>query len=104
MEMVILVLLLGAVTYRVARFILLDTMIDGVRDRMMEWLDKRSARFLYRKLLELFTCPFCITVWVSGGAALLTRVFVGPFAMPVWVWLASATFALVLWAIIDPDE
>jgi len=104
MEVVILTLLLGAVTYRVARFILLDTMIDGVRDKMMEQLDKRSAKLLYRKLLELFTCPFCITVWVAGGATVLTRLFVGPFPMPVWVWLAAATISLVLWAIIDPDE
>jgi hypothetical protein len=102
-EMVMLSVLLGAVTYRVGRFIVLDTMIDGTRDKMIGWLEARSEKLLYRKLVELFGCPFCITVWVSAGAVATTRLFAGPIGMPVWVWLATATSALVFWRVVDSE-
>lgn len=102
-ELIVLPLLLGAVTYRVARFLLLDTMIDGSRDKAIEFLDKRSDKVVYRKLLELFTCPYCITVWVAAGSVAVTRLFVGPLPMPVWLWLGAATVSLLIWAVIDPE-
>lgn len=109
-EVFILILILGLVTYRVARFIVLDTLIDGTRDKVLDTLEKKHGRagdskkaLLYSKLTDLLGCPFCITIWVSAGACLATRIFVGSFPMPVWVWLATAATALIPWNYIDSE-
>jgi hypothetical protein len=102
-ELLILIVVLGLVTYRVSRFIVLDTLWESWRDRLHAWLMSKPA--LWRiKLHELLGCPFCVTIWVSAGACLLTRWFVGSFAMPVWAWLGAATFALVVWEYVDAEE
>lgn len=103
-ELFLLTVILGAVTYRVARFIVLDTLIDGTRDKAQGWLEARIDKLAWRKLLELSGCPWCITVWVAGAATLATRIFVGSFPMPVWVWLGAATWGLVFWKIIDSED
>jgi hypothetical protein len=102
-EVLMLSVILGAVTYRVGRFIVLDTMIEGTRDKVIGWFEARSDKLLYRKIVELFGCPFCITVWVAAGAVFTTRLFVGSTPMPVWVWLATATTALVFWRVVDSE-
>jgi hypothetical protein len=102
-QLLILIVILGLVTYRVSRFIILDTLIEGWRDVFHSWLLSKPK--LWRvKLEELLGCPFCVSIWVSAGACLLTRWLVGSFAMPVWVWLGAATVALVVWEIIDAEE
>lgn len=102
-EIVMLTVILGAVTYRVGRFIVLDTMIDGTRDKFIGWLEARSNKLAYAKIMELFGCPFCITVWVAAGAVFTTRIFAGSFPMPIWVWLATAATALVFWRVVDSE-
>lgn len=110
-ELLVLIIILGLVTYRVARFIVLDTLIDGTRDKVIDWLERRQSvalnadksGLLWAKLVDLIGCPFCITIWISAGAVFATRIFVGSFAMPVWVWLATAAFALLPWNYIDSE-
>lgn len=101
-ELILFVILLGLVTYRVSRFIVLDSLIDAQRDWAFAKLETRTSWWA-EKLYELITCPYCITIWVAAGATVATRMFVGSFPMPVWVWLGAATVSLVAWRIVDPE-
>jgi hypothetical protein len=96
----ILLVVLSAVSYRVGRFIALDTLIDNPRARLLLWLGDRGAAC--RKIAELIGCAYCVTIWTSAGAVAITTLFVD-VRFPVWVWLASATGALVFWSIIDSE-
>lgn len=92
---------LGLVVYRVTRFIGLDTLIERTRERVIDRLE--SKRRLWReKLAELITCPFCATIWVSAGATAAYHFDLLPDF--VWWWLAAATIALIIWAIIDSED
>jgi hypothetical protein len=117
----LLLILCSAAVYRISRFVVLDTMIEGTRDKITTRLatatdsqgrrrviNKGEAAFELiplwrRKLLELIGCPWCVTVWVAGAVTLLTHFIVEPVPAPVWFWLAIASLALVLWAIIDSE-
>jgi hypothetical protein len=94
--------LLGAAAYRLGRFVVLDTMFEGTRDRVVDSLESRSHKLFYAKLLELIRCPFCISVWTSGATTLVTFLTAG-LAYPLMVWAAASVFALVFWRIIDPE-
>jgi hypothetical protein len=98
----ILVVILSAVTYRVGRFIALDSMFEGTRERVYAWLLGHD-RFIWHKIAELLGCPYCITVWVAAATCFAYRVAVEPFAAPVFVWLAVSTGALIFWAIVDSE-
>lgn len=100
----ILLIVLSLVTYRVARFIILDTLIEAPRDRLFDWIERRPGK-LWRKLLELLGCPFCLTIWVAAAAVALTDWLAGDVPMPIWMWLAAAAGALIVWRIVDyePD-
>ena len=102
-ELFLLTVILGAVVYRISRFLVLDTLIDGTRDKVQGWLEARIDNIVWRKLLELSGCPWCVTIWIAAGATATTRMFVGSFPMPVWVWLGAATWALMFWRAIDPE-
>jgi hypothetical protein len=100
---IVLVFVLSAVTYRVGRFIVLDTMIDTPREKLMVWLEEHP-RWLWAKLYELIGCPWCVTIWVAAGAVGLQTWVVGGVPVPVWTWLAVASGSLVWWTIIDNDD
>jgi hypothetical protein len=94
--------LIGAIAYRLGRFIVLDTMFEGTRDRAVDYLEARSHKLFFAKVLELVRCPYCITVWTSGAVcATVSLVSTLPFGLLVWG--ASSTVALVLWRIVDPE-
>lgn len=98
----VMIVVLSAVTYRVGRFLVLDTMIEGTRDKVYGNLAHRP-QFFWQKVLEMLGCPYCITVWIAAGACLTWRIFVGSFAAPVFVWLAVCAGALVFWNYIDSE-
>jgi hypothetical protein len=99
----LLLFIMACVTYRVSRFIILDGMIAGTRTKVVNWLDFRAHKLIYRKLAELLECPYCVTIWVSAGTVLITSVYVD-IPLPVWVWLAVGTGALMIWSFVDNDE
>lgn len=99
----IFVIVLSLVVYRVARFIVLDSLIDGTRENITVWLGHRSHRW-WHKLLELIGCPFCVTIWISAFTLIAYRIFVDDFPIPVFTWLAVAAGALIPWRIIDWEE
>jgi chromate transport protein ChrA len=101
----IMIVVLSAAVYRVGRFIILDTMFEGTRAQVFGRLAMRQ-KFIWHKIAELLGCPYCITVWLAAGACIAWRLFVGPFAAPVFAWLAVCTGALLFWRAIDwePDK
>lgn len=94
--------LLGLVTYRVGRFIVLDDLIVGIRDRVETVLERNAHVLVWRKLHQLIGCAFCVTIWVSAGATLVTDA-ITEVPMPVWVWLGAATVAVVVWNQLDSE-
>ena len=103
MSYLVLLLVMSAVTYRVSRFIVLDTLIDEPRNWVLSWLEMRP-NIVTAKLIDLLGCPYCITIWVSA-ATVATTVAVGyDLPVPVWTWLAVATGSLVLWNVVDSEE
>lgn len=65
--------LLVTVTYalaiaRLTGLITQDAITEGVRDRLLGWLDDRPAT-LGSFVSYLITCPWCAGVWVSAVAA-----------------------------------
>jgi FtsH-binding integral membrane protein len=102
MSYLLLLIVLSAVTYRVGRFLILDTLIDEPRNRVLSWLEMRPTRF-WSKVHDLLGCPFCITIWIAAGAVAITDIWFASVPMPVWTWLAVATGALVFWAVIDSE-
>ena len=101
-QLLTLVIVLGLVTYRVSRFIVLDTLIEGWRDVFHSWL-LRKPKLWRVKLEELLGCPFCVSIWVSAGAVALTD-WQTSVPLPVWVWLGAAVVALVVWEYIDSKD
>lgn len=87
-------------TWRVTRFWLKDSLIEGIRMGLEGWLAKRVTKLRYRKALELITCPWCISVWVSAGFTALWRWQEGSGVGWFWtgvLWLATAGGAMACW-------
>lgn len=113
-----LALAVGALaSYRVTRLVVLDTLWEGWRDRLMRWcFDSEGqyrlvdpprwggARTIWAltiargKLGDLLHCPFCFGVWASAG------VVVGEWALgwlpggrwfPLWIAAVSGGQALL---------
>lgn len=104
MSYIVLLIVLSLMVYRVSRFIVLDTLIDGTRSKVEDWLMAHRSKLLFRKLYELMGCPYCVTIWVALGAVLVSYFFVDSIPLPLYTWLAVSSGALVCWAIIDSDE
>jgi len=100
-ELLFLIVILSAVTYRIGRFIVLDTLIDELRDKTYEWLEKRNSKF-WLKIMELIGCPWCITIWVAAAVVAVADAYVS-VPLPVFSWLAVASGSLVFWAIVDSE-
>lgn len=97
---------LAAVVYRVARFLILDELINEWRDALHGKLADHPNKTTI-KLQLLMTCPFCLTIWISILVTLAW--FLGPTAdWPGWAWpyymLAVATGSLVFWRILDNED
>jgi FtsH-binding integral membrane protein len=100
-ELFFLTAFLSMPTYRIGRFIVLDTLIDEPRDKTYAWLELRTSLF-WKKVVDLLGCPWCITIWVAAAVVAVADAFVS-VPLPVFTWLAVATGSLVWWAIIDSD-
>jgi hypothetical protein len=100
-------IIMSLATYRIGRFVLLDDMINGPRDRFFGWLntpEKLSPRRLW--ILELLSCVYCILVWIAAGVVTFWSLVIHD----EWVgwgflllWPAVAAAALVPWTYIDSE-
>jgi hypothetical protein len=101
-DLLILIVVLSLVTYRLGRFVVLDSMFEGTRDKTLGWMHRRG-NFFWVKTAELLGCPYCITVWLAAGACLAWRVFVESYPAPVFVWLAVSAGSLMAWRVVDSE-
>lgn len=103
MGVVVLLLVWSLTVYRATRVIILDTFVDGVRERLHEWLLEDRDRFsgVAQWFHELLSCPYCVSPWLAAGVLGSHRVFAGSFPMPVWLWAATAALALVWYRLIE---
>lgn len=99
-----LIVAMSAASYRVGRLIVLDSLWEGWRDRLLGWLTTgRKMRVWKLKLSELLTCPFCVTGWTSLAVVIAVDV---AHHLPLigLQWGAVWTGALLFWGLIDSDE
>ena len=101
----LLVLLILLTTYRTTRLIIEDTFppIGVPREKFLNWLKPTDQRViaegdvfpkghlgaLGRSLHYLFTCPWCMSVWVGAGIIWGVMQYVS-VPMPILVWAASS--------------
>jgi hypothetical protein len=97
--------ILSAAIYRLARFLILDELIEELRDSFHAKLTEHPNR-LTIKVQILMLCPHCLTIWVSG-AVLGYWYTLGErgtwWAFPVYL-LDGSTGALVFWHYIDAKD
>lgn len=100
-------IILSAATYRIGKFLLLDTLIVGTRDRFFAWLTNSENLTPTRiKVAELASCAECLTVWVAAATVTFWSLVVAD-AWIGWsfllVWPAVAAGSLVLWTYTDSE-
>lgn len=94
-----LLVLLSLVTYRVTRFLINDTLINRQRIAVENWLLRRR----WLKIVELISCPWCVSVWIAAGVTFTADLFTS-VPMPWLVWPATSTGAMLCWRVLDWDE
>jgi hypothetical protein len=97
-----LIVLLSLAVYRVTRFIIRDTLIDAPRNWLYGKLVTPGHPFL-DKVYELLDCPYCLGIWISAFSVAIARHYT-PVSLPVFVWLAVAGGAMIVWRIVERDE
>ena len=97
-----LAVLMSAASYRIARFIQLDTMINRPRDLFHGWIANHPNRVTIW-LQDMLTCPWCLTVWTSAAVTAAVAIF-HPIPLDVLYWLGTCTGALVFWRVLDADD
>jgi Protein of unknown function (DUF1360) len=103
LELLITVIIAGLVVYRVTRFVILDSMIEGTRDWIEGKLIGDKPNLIRDKLDDLFHCPYCLSVWISAATiAVADRYRSVP--LPVFAWLATAAACMVVWTIVEDDD
>ena len=96
-----LAILLSLVAYRVTRFVVKDTIIEGTRIWLHTFiLGNKKPKLWREKLQELISCPFCISVWISAATVAVADHYVS-VPLPVFQWLAVAAGTLVIWRIVE---
>lgn len=99
-----LIVVMGAAAYRIGRFISLDTLWEGWREKLYGWLTTGKKLSVWKlKLHELLTCPFCITGWTSLAVVIGTDIF-HHLDLIILQWLATWVVALIFWGIIDDAD
>jgi hypothetical protein len=82
----------GLAVHRLTRLVTEDTITDPIRDRITGRVEQfgrveRAGEPSRPRLDEFLRCPWCVSVWVAGGWALLA-VTAPPVAAPVGAALA----------------
>lgn len=57
---------LALAAYRITRFLIIDSLTEGLRNTFHVWLTNRTKlKFVFEKIYELTSCTFCAGWWVS---------------------------------------
>lgn len=93
--------LLSAFTFRLSRFLILDTLISGTRAKVHIRLVAKG-KWWSTKLYELVNCPYCISIWISGITVIVIDTATNySIPLPVVFWLAVSTGSLLFWSLIE---
>lgn len=93
--------------WRVTRYLMRDSMLEETRFKVEHYFGSRSDRFLYRKINELISCPWCVSVWVAGGLTVAWRLTEGDGVGWFWtvvLWVATAAGAMACWQTWEEDD
>ncbi|MBP5906794.1 DUF1360 domain-containing protein [Streptomyces sp. LBUM 1478] len=87
--------------YRLTQLGVHDTILDPVRDRVIDWQTRRPESSLRAAIVTLITCVYCTGWWLSGAALLTYLLATGQWhAAPLLVhgleWFAVAGGAVLL--------
>jgi hypothetical protein len=95
------IVLLGLVGYRGTQLVVHDTILDPVRDRVIEWHERRQTSKVRSAVVTLMSCVYCAGFWVSG-IALATYLLVtgawhhAPLLVHLLEWFGVAGLAVLL--------
>ena len=101
--MIGLIVLFSLCVYRVTRFVISDSLIEGTRTRIQDKLIDGEPGLVRDKIYELSTCAYCMSIWVAGITVTLAQIWVD-VPLPVLVWLASAGGCMVVWRFVETFE
>ena len=106
LELLSALIILSAVTYRITRFAILDSLIETTRHRFFEWLNDPEKVSSFRlKVLDLLTCPYCLSVWVAAGVTAYWWAITDlPWSWWPIGWLATAGGSLCYYAAVDSED
>lgn len=65
-------IVLALAAYRLTRFLVIDTLISGVRNKFHSAIVNQAQKqgklqFLWNKIYDLSSCTWCLGFWVSVG-------------------------------------
>jgi len=91
-------LLLSLASYRVWRLLAEDSILDGIRRRLLrlgDWTEEDGEANLpeeyHDKIADFVSCPYCFGFWISGGALALYSAIID---WPGWLEFFIAWFAI----------
>lgn len=99
--------LLAFTVGRLTRFVCMDTLWEEWRERLIAHFEERTPKgrsrdFLARKISELLTCPWCVSIWLSAIVLVVSRQAeihfgwgIESLPLPVWQWLGLSMFAVM---------
>lgn len=88
-------LILAFASYRLTRILIIDTIFEGTRGRVHQFLLNQAQKEgklsgLWFKLLDLSSCTWCTGVWVSF---LIYSIYLGELPSNRFEWLTVAGIA-----------
>lgn len=65
-------IVLALASFRITRFLVIDTLIDGIRNKFHAFLINKSQKngklhLFWEKIYDLTSCTFCAGFWVSAS-------------------------------------
>lgn len=106
-DLVPIALLFSFAVWRITRFLMRDSMFEETRFKVEHFFGSRSNRLLYRKINELISCPWCVSVWVTVGMMVAWRLTEGDgvgWFPTVVLGVASAGGAMACWSTWEEDD
>ena len=92
--------LLSAFTFRLTRFLILDSLIAVPRVWVHTLILGKNPKGWRDKLHELVTCSYCISWWIALGAVWVADL-VGSVMLPGFQVWAVAAGSVLLWRIVE---
>ncbi|MFD6936278.1 DUF1360 domain-containing protein [Streptomyces goshikiensis] len=94
-------LLLSLGGYRATQLVVHDSLLDGPRERLDAWQQRRPQSVAREALVTLISCVYCSGWWIAGALLAVWLVVTGqwhqdPLLVHGFEWLAVAGGAVLL--------